>query len=269
MKLKKMNPITPSQRNLIKIVNKNLRNKPFIKSKIKGFKNSSGRNSKGIITSKHKGGGHKQKYRKIDFNRIYNSIGITTSIEYDPNRTSYIASVYQFSDKKYFYMLAPKNLKIGDIIKSGISAEIKLGHSLPLAKIPVGSIIHNLSPKLSKPSQISRSAGTYSLLLEKYPTKAKIRISSGEQRFVSINCYATIGQVSNELNSLTTKGKAGRSRWLNKRPKVRGVAMNPIDHPHGGGEGKKSGANKTPWGKPNKRGSTSTSKNKLIIKKYK
>jgi large subunit ribosomal protein L2 len=268
MTFKKIKPTTPSQRNLIKIKDYYLNKIFLIKSDVFGTKNSSGRNSLGTITSFHKGGGHKRKYRKINFCKKLSVSGIITSIEYDPYRTANIASVFNFSDKKYFYMLAPKNLLIGDIIKSGPKAELKLGHSLPFSKIPVGSLVHNVSVKTGKKFQVSRSAGTFSQLIEKTANYARIKLSSGEQRYLSINCYATIGIVSNEFLFLTTLGKAGRARWLNKRPKVRGVAMNPIDHPHGGGEGKTSGGRTsvTPWGKPCKSNPTSTSKNKLVIK---
>jgi large subunit ribosomal protein L2 len=267
MELQIKKPVTPSQRHLIKLTTNHLKKKPLIKKKIKGLINSAGRNNSGKITANHRGGGHKKKYRKIDFNRKNPSIGITSSIEYDPNRNASIASIYNFLTNDFIYILAPKNLKIGDIIKSGPKNEPKIGHSLPISEIPVGSYIHNISPKTFKHAQISRSAGTFSKLQNKTLHYAKIQLSSGEQRFISPKCYATMGIVSNELIFLTQLGKAGRSRWLNKRPTVRGVAMNPIDHPHGGGEGKKSGSGKTPWGKPNKRGVTSKSKNKLIIKK--
>jgi large subunit ribosomal protein L2 len=188
------------------------------------------------------------------------------SIEYDPNRNSKIASIYDSYNNIFFYILAPKNLNIGDIIESGNNVEPKLGNSLPIEKIPVGSYIHNVSPKTTKHAQISRSAGSFSKLKEKTLTQAIIELSSGEQRLISPKCYATIGIVSNEYVFLKKLYKAGQSRWLNKRPTVRGVAMNPIDHPHGGGEGKKSGVNKTPWGKNNNKGATSRSKNKYIIK---
>lgn len=167
------------------------------------------------------------------------------------------------------YILAPINLNVGNIIKTGTHAEPKIGHSLPISNIPVGCCIHNLSPKTKTKAQISRSAGTFSYLLEKTAKYGRIELSSGEQRLLSVDCFATIGIVSNELNSLTKLGKAGRARWLNRRPTVRGVAMNPVDHPHGGGEGKKSGASLTPWGKPTKNKCTSKSKNKLIISKKK
>jgi large subunit ribosomal protein L2 len=182
------------------------------------------------------------------------SRGIVTSIEYDPNRTANISSIYDINTKKYFYILAPINIKVGNIVKSGSIAESKIGHSLTIENIPVGSFIHNISLNPNKKSKISRSAGTYSFLIEKTNNYGKIKLSSGEQILVSTKCYASIGIVSNQGLFLTTLGKAGRARWLNKRPKVRGVAMNPIDHPHGGGEGKTSGGRTsvTPWGKSTK-----------------
>jgi large subunit ribosomal protein L2 len=263
MKLKNQKPFTPSQRHLIQLSTKHLKKKPLIKHKLKGLINSSGRNNSGRITIRHKGCGHKKRYRKIDFYRQTDFIGIIIGIEYDPNRNANVASVYSLSFNNYLYILAPKNLKTGDIIKSGSNIEAKLGNSLPISEIPVGSFIHNVSTKQKKPGQISRSAGTFSQLKEKSLNYAKIELSSGEQRLVSAKCYATIGIVSNELFNLTQKGKAGRSRWLNTRPTVRGVAMNPIDHPHGGGEGKKSGKGKTPWGKPTKKGKTGKKREKL------
>ena len=218
------------------------------------MKNSSGRNNTGKITVRHKGGGHKKKYRIINFYRTSDSESIVCTLEYDPNRNSNIASVYDYLKGEFYYILAPKDLKIGDIVKSGEKAEPKTGHSLPIYKIPVGSYIHNISQRRNKKAQISRSAGTSSLLTEKTLDYVKIQLSSGKQKFLSPNCFATIGIVSNEFFSSTQLGKAGQSRWINKRPSVRGVAMNPIDHPHGGGEGKKSGKGRTPWGKSNKKG---------------
>lgn len=239
-----------SQNNIFTINSSHLRKKPLLKKKIKGLKNGTGRNNSGKITVRHKGSGHKKRYRRINFNRTKISIGITSSIEYDPNRNSNIAAVYDFLNKTFFYILAPKNLKIGDIVKSGHIIEPKLGYSLPIGQIPVGSYIYNISLKSSNPAQISRSAGTFSKLKEKTLSYAVIELSSGKYRQVSSKCYATLGIVSNELFFLLRLKKAGQSRWLNKRPTVRGVAMNPVDHPHGGGEGKKSGKKKTPWGKP-------------------
>jgi large subunit ribosomal protein L2 len=254
MKLIKNSPVTPSKRNLIFLSTKHLRKKPLLKKNIKGIVLHNGKNNSGKITVRHKGGGHKKKYRKINFKRTNISLGIICSLEYDPNRNANIASIYDTFTKMFFYILAPKNIKIGDIVKSGPNAEPKLGNSLPLAEIPVGSYIHNISLNPSTPAQISRSAGTFSFLKEKTLINAKIKLSSGEQKNISPQCYATVGIVSNELIFLTRLGKAGHSRWINKRPTVRGVAMNPIDHPHGGGEGKKSGKGKTPWGKPTKKG---------------
>lgn len=252
MKLKFLQPTTSSQRHVIRLNKKNLIKKPLLKTKLKGFKNQTGRNNSGKITVFHKGGGQKKKYRKINFNRTSETTGIVCSIEYDPNRSANIASVYNFSEKNFFYILAPINLTIGDIIKSGIKADFKNGNSLPLSKISVGNLIHNISFKKFKSAQISRSAGTFSILEEKTLKNARLKLTSGKQKLVSLNSFATIGVVSNEFSFLTQNGKAGKSRWLNKRPTVRGVAMNPIDHPHGGGEGKKSGINVSPWGKPNK-----------------
>jgi len=269
MNFKKINPVTPSYRNLIQINNKHLSKTSIVKSKIIRIKNSAGRNNTGKITAYKKGGGHKQKYRKINFLRTQESLGIITSIEYDPNRTANIASIYDILTKNYFYILAPMNLNVGNIVKTGTNAETKIGHSLPISLIPVGCCIHNISPKTKKEAQISRAAGTFSYLIEKTPQYGRIELSSGEQRLLSVDCFATIGVVSNELHFSTKLGKAGRARWLNKRPTVRGVAMNPVDHPHGGGEGKKSGISLTPWGKPTKNKVTSRSKNKLIISKKK
>ncbi len=267
-KIKIFKPTTPSQRHLIQLDKKDLlAKKPKLKASLIGNKTTSGRNHHGKITVRHKGGGHKKCYRKINFKRYSNTEGIICSIEYDPFRTSFIASVYDLTINKFYYIIAPKNLFIGDIIKSGLIAEHKIGHCLPLSEIPTGSFIHNVSSKKSKPAEISRSAGTYSILTEKTFNSARIKLSSGEERFVSVDCIATIGIVSNENLFIEKLGKAGRARWLNKRPSVRGVAMNPIDHPHGGGEGKKSGKGITPWGKPVRKGRTTNTNNKLIIKK--
>jgi large subunit ribosomal protein L2 len=268
MNFKINKPTTSSQRHLIQLnTNRFTTKKPLIKKKTIGLINFSGRNNSGKITVRHKGSGHKKTYRIINFKRTDEVTGIVCSIEYDPNRNSNIASIYNLTFNNFFYILAPKNLKVGDIIKSGINIEPKLGNSLPIAEIPVGSLIHCISPTPSHYSTLSRAAGAFSFIKEKTLNYAKIELSSGEQRILSSDCYATLGIVSNELGFLTKIGKAGRSRWLNCRPSVRGVAMNPVDHPHGGGEGKKSGKGKTPWGKPVKNGSTSKSKNKLILKK--
>ena len=221
--------------------------KPLIKKKIKRLIKINGRNNLGRITIKHKGGGHKNKYRKIDLYRTKSSSGITCSIEYDPNRKSNIAAIYDFYNNNFSYIIAPKNLKIGDILKSNSFSNPKLGHSLPINQIPVGSYIYNIKLKNFKFAQISRSAGTFSQLKEKTLKYAIIKLSSGKYKRLFSKNHATIGIVSNEFIFLSQLKKAGRSRWFNKRPSVRGVAMNPVDHPNGGGEGKKSGK-KSPWG---------------------
>nr|YP_009485531.1 ribosomal protein L2 [Nitzschia alba]AVR57595.1 ribosomal protein L2 [Nitzschia alba] len=269
MSLQKVKPTTSSRRQLIKLNQKSLSlsKKPILKQKLHGKKNSSGRNHSGRITVFHKGGGVKKKYRDVLFSRTFNSTGIVCSLEHDPNRNAYIAAIFDFINFDFFYMLAPQNLKIGDIVKSGLEIEPSLGNSLPISGIPIGTPIYSISPKVAEEGKISRAAGTFSIIKEKTDKYTLVELSSGEQRYVSSKCFASVGEVSKELHFLTRLGKAGQSRWLNKRPTVRGVAMNPIDHPHGGGEGKKSGNSRTPWGKPNLRGKTSNSKNKLIIKK--
>lgn len=251
-----------NEKQFVNLSKENLKKVSLVKNAIKGKKNTSGRNNTGKITVYQKGGGHKRKYRNINFLRNNDSVGIVTSLEYDPNRTAFIASVYDLLNSNYFYIIAPKNLNIGDIIKSGFNAEVKVGHSLTLVKIPVGSFIHNISLKEKKKAQLSRAAGVSSQLIEKTAHYCRVVLSSGTHKFLSNTCHATIGTVSNELSFLKNIGKAGRNRWLNKRPTVRGVAMNPIDHPHGGGEGKSSGGRSsvTPWGKPTKNGKTSKKK---------
>lgn len=253
MVLKHLKPTTPSQRHLVKLNRKHLRKKPIIKTDVIGSKNSSGRNFSGKITVRHKGNGHKKKYRKIDFSRTTKSTGIVISIEYDPNRNSNIAAIYDFTKNFFFYILAPKNLNVGNIVESGIEAELNTGNAMPIFRIPEGSFIHSISQDVKKQkTQLTRAAGTFAILKEKTSNYARIKLSSKQEKLIPIECYATLGVVSNESYFLTKLGKAGQSRWLNKRPSVRGVAMNPVDHPHGGGEGKKSGKGFSPWGKPNK-----------------
>ena len=250
MELKRVKPNTSGSRNYVKINNDDLSKRPLLKNCIHGKKNSSGRNNSGKITVRHKGGGHKKKYRILNSYQENSKVGIVCSIEYDPFRNAPIISVFDYKNKSYFYMLAAKNIKVGDIIKIGTSAELKTSHVLPLSKIPIGTLIHNVSMNPKKAGILSRSAGTFSQVIEKTPKKCKIKLSSGKFINLSLDCQATLGIVANEFFFLATIGKAGRSRWLNKRPTTRGVAMNPIDHPNGGGEGKKSGKRKTPWGKP-------------------
>lgn len=252
-------PITPSLRNRKQIDKKSLAKKPFIKNSCTKTVNSSGRNNSGKITVRHKGGGNKKKFRIIQFYRNLTSTGIVIALEYDPNRNANIASVFDIKRVTFFYVIATKSLKIGDIIESGSDIEPKSGNSLPLSKIPAGSFISSVSTKLAKHATVARSAGTFCYLLEKTIDQARIRLCSGAQLFVSLKCFATVGVVSNASFFLIRASKAGQSRWLNKRPTVRGVAMNPVDHPHGGGEGKKSGKGLTLWGRNTKIGKTSRS----------
>lgn len=257
MLLKKYKPVTPSLRNHINISNKSLNKVPILKSKIRGYKKSSGKNHLGQITVYHKGSGHKNKYRDINLVRNKNSTGIILSLEYDPFRNANIASVYDLETLDYYYITSPGNLKVGDVVKSSDEKiSPRLGFSLPIANIPVGVLLHNIARKPNKRCEICRSAGTYATLLEKNNAYSRLKLRSGEVLFISNRAYATVGVVSNHLHALKKKGKAGRNRWLNIRPTVRGVAMNPVDHPHGGGEGKTSGRKVlvSPWGKLAKRG---------------
>jgi len=226
-------------------------------------KKTGGRNSFGRITARHIGGGHKQKYRIIDFRR--NKLEIpakVASIEYDPNRSARIALLHYVDGEKR-YILAPLDLKVGDTILTSATADIKPGNTLPLKAIPLGTIIHNVELKIGKGAQLVRSAGTFAQLMAKDGKYAQVKLPSGEVRMVLQGCMATIGQVGNVDHEKVNIGKAGRSRWLGKRPKVRGVAMNPVDHPHGGGEGRTSGGRHpvTPWGIPTK--GYKTRKNKV------
>lgn len=244
------------------------------KSLIKGIKKSGGRNNFGRITSWHRGGGHKRKFRIIDFKRNKREIPArVASIEYDPNRTARIALLYYLDGEKR-YILAPDGLKVGDTVVAGENAEIKVGNSLPLEKIPVGVSVHNIELRENKGAQLVRSAGTAAQLMAKEGKWAMLKLPSSEVRRVSLKCYATLGQVSNFDHFNISLGKAGRSRWLGKRPNVRGVAMNPIDHPMGGGEGKSSGGRHpvSPWGQLAK-GLKTRKKNKssdrMIVKRRK
>nr|AVR57484.1 ribosomal protein L2 [Entomoneis sp.] len=248
MVLQTLKPTSPGKRHLIKLNEKNISKKPILKTKLKNKKINLGKNNTGKITIGHKSGGEKKRYREINFTNK-NFIGIVFNIEYDPNRNAKIAAVFNFKSNTFFYVLAPKNLEIGNILKSGLEAEKKTGHTMNLEKIPVGCCIYNISSKPNSFAKISRAAGTYSVITEKTKQYAKILLSSGNKKLLSLKNFATIGVVSNELKLLTQTGKAGASRWLGKKPIVRGVAMNPVDHPHGGGEGRKSGTRKTPWGK--------------------
>jgi len=251
MIFKKIKPTTPSKRQLLRLNEDFLRKCPILKHKIIGKKNSAGKNNSGKITIFHKGNGVKKNYRQVLFNRFFNFTGVVCSLEYDPNRSAYLASIHDYTNDQFFYVIAPQNLQIGDIVKSGPSIKPSLGSSLPLEEIPVGTLIYNISLEPNAKAKFSRSAGTFSFLKNKTEKFAVIELSSGKYHNIPLSSFASIGKVSKEFHFLIRLGKAGQSRWLNKRPTVRGVAMNPIDHPHGGGEGKKSGKNLTPWGKTN------------------
>ena len=270
MALKKYNPVTPSQRGLVRVDRSELWKGGPLKRLTKGISKTGGRNNLGRITSRHIGGGHKKLYRLIDFKRNkFDSVATIERIEYDPNRTAYIALI-KYEDGELSYILAPAKLKQGDKIVSGVNVDNKIGNSLPMQNIPVGTIIHNIEMKPGKGGQIARSAGASASLVGKDSGFAQIKLSSGELRVVPLNCMATIGTLSNAEKKNTIIGKAGRNRWLGNRPHVRGVAMNPVDHPHGGGEGKTSGGRHpvTPWGKPTKGKKTRKNKStsKFILK---
>lgn len=241
------------------------------KSLLKPLKKKGGRNATGRITCRHKGGGHKRHYRVVDFKRDKIDIPAkVAAIEYDPNRSARIA-LLNYVDGEKRYILAPINLNVGDTVISGSSADIKPGNSLPLENIPLGTQIHNIELKLGKGGQIVRGAGTFAQLMAKEKAYAMVRLPSGEVRMVLMKCRATIGRLGNTEHSSISKGKAGRSRWLGIRPSVRGVAMNPVDHPMGGGEGRSSGGRHpcSPWGKPTKGYRTRKNKttNKYIVKR--
>jgi len=215
---------------------------------------SGGRNSRGRVTMRRRGGGHKRRYRIVDFRRDKDGVqGVVEAVEYDPNRTARIALV-KYADGERRYILAPWRMKVGDAVAAGANAEVKVGNTMSISAIPLGSFIHNIELKPGKGGQLVRSAGTQAQLMAKEGNYAQVRLPSGEVRMVPTTCRATIGQVGNLDHENLSMGKAGRTRWLGRRPKVRGVAMNPIDHPMGGGEGKSSGGRNptTPWGKPTK-----------------
>jgi large subunit ribosomal protein L2 len=268
MSLKQYNPITSSQRGLVRVDRRNLwKGKPY-KALVSGLMQSGGRNNLGRITVRHKGGGHKRLYRIIDFKRNKcNVVATVQRIEYDPNRSSYIA-LLRYDDGEYSYILAPEKLQVMDrvVSSSGADVDIKVGNCLLLQYIPIGTSIHSVEMKPGKGGQIGRAAGASVNLIAKDSGYAQIKLSSGEIRLVSLQCSATVGVLGNGEKKNTNIGKAGRNRWLGHRPHVRGVAMNPIDHPHGGGEGKTSGGRHpvTPWGKCTK--GKKTRRNKLTSK---
>jgi large subunit ribosomal protein L2 len=254
MALKTFKPTTPSQRQLVIVDRSELWKGEPVKKLTEGLRKSGGRNNNGRITVRWRGGGAKRRYRIIDFKRTKDEMTATVErLEYDPNRTAFIALV-RYEDGEEAYIIAPQRLKAGDKVVSGDKVDVKPGNAMPMKSIPVGTIIHNVEMKPGKGGQIARSAGTYAQLVGRDAGYALLRLSSGETRMVRAECRATIGAVSNPDQQNIVIAKAGRSRWLGRRPSVRGVAMNPVDHPHGGGEGRTSGGRHpvTPWGKPTK-----------------
>jgi len=254
MALKVLKPITNGNRGRIAVVHPELHKGAPEKSLTKGLSKKGGRNNKGRITARHRGGGHKRLYRIVDFKRDNFGIeGRVARLEYDPNRTAHIALVV-FSNGEKRYILAPQGLRPGDVVMSGPDADIRPGNALPLEKIRVGTLVHNVELKPGKGGQLARSAGASIQLMGKEGGRAVLKMPSGEFRRVDARCMASIGVMGNADHSNAKVGKAGRSRWLGKRPHVRGVAMNPVDHPHGGGEGRTSGGRHpvTPWGVPTK-----------------
>jgi large subunit ribosomal protein L2 len=254
MGIKKYKPVTPSQRYRTVSDFSDITKTEPEKSLLAPIKRSGGRNNKGRITVRRRGGGHKQRYRIIDFKR--RKLGVPSkvaAIEYDPNRSARIALLH-YADGEKRYILAPNDLKVGDAVEAGPEADIKPGNALPLDRIPLGTMVHNIEMVAGKGGQMARSAGSYAQLMAKEGATATLKLPSGEMRRVHRMCYATIGQVGNLDHENVIWGKAGKTRWMGRRPKVRGVAMNPIDHPLGGGEGKSSGGRhpSTPWGKPTK-----------------
>lgn len=271
MALKQYKPDTPGQRGLVLVDRSSLWKGDPVKSLTEGLRKKGGRNNTGHITARRIGGGHKRRYRMIDFKRTKLDMPASVQrIEYDPNRTAFIALI-QYSDGEQAYILAPQRLSVGDEVVSGTTGvDIKPGNAMPMGSMPVGTIIHNVEMKPGKGGQMARSAGTYAQIIGKDQGYAQLRLSSGEIRMVRAECMATVGAVSNPDQQNINLGKAGRKRWLGKRPSVRGVAMNPVDHPHGGGEGRTSGGRHpvTPWGKPTKGKKTRSNKktDRLIMR---
>ncbi len=254
MALKQFNPVTPSLRGTVLIDRSELWKGKPVKGLTEGKSHTGGRNNHGRTTSFFRGGGHKQSYRFVDFKRRkFDMAGVVERLEYDPNRTAFIALI-KYGDGELAYILAPQRLRVGDQVVAGSKVDIKPGNAMPLGSIPVGTIIHNIEMKLGAGGKIARAAGNYAQLVGKDGGYAQIKLMSGELRMVRAECMASIGAVSNPDNMNQSIGKAGRARWMGRRPHNRGVVMNPVDHPHGGGEGRTSGGRHpvTPWGKPTK-----------------
>ena len=270
MALKSYKPTTPGQRGLVLIDRSELWKGRPVKSLTEGLTNKGGRNNTGRITMRRRGGGVKRLYRIVDFKRRKRDMPATVErIEYDPNRTAFIALI-RYSDGENAYILAPQRLTVGDKVVAGAKTDVKPGNAMPFSGMPIGTIVHNVELKPGKGAQLARAAGTYAQFVGRDGGYAQIRLSSGELRMVRQDCMATIGAVSNPDNINVNLGKAGRNRLAGRRPSVRGVAMNPIDHPHGGGEGRTSGGRDpvTPWGRPTKGAKTRKNKatDKFIIR---
>jgi len=270
MALKSYKPITPGQRGLILVSREGLWKGKPVKALTEGLTSNGGRNNTGRVTARRRGGGHKRAYRLVDFKRRkFDMVGTVERLEYDPNRTAFIALV-KYEDGELAYILAPQRLSAGDKVVAAEKADVKPGNAMPMANMPIGTIIHNVELKAGAGGKLARSAGTYAQLVGRDRGYAILRLSSGEQRLVRAECMATVGAVSNPDNQNINLGKAGRKRWMGKRPAVRGVAMNPVDHPHGGGEGRTSGGRHpvTPWGKPTKGKKTRSNKatDRLIVR---
>jgi large subunit ribosomal protein L2 len=270
MALKTYKPVTPGQRQLVLVDRSTLHKGAPLKALAKGKKEHAGRNNAGRVTVRWRGGGHKQTYRTIDFRRAKHDVpAVVERLEYDPNRSAFIALV-KYRDGEASYILAPQRLAPGDTVISGDKVDVKPGNAMPLSAVPVGTVVHNIEIKPGKGGQIARAAGSYAQYLGRDAGYAILRLNSSEVRRVPLGCLATIGAVSNPDHMNEVIGKAGRNVWRGKRPAVRGTAMNPIDHPHGGGEGRTKGGRHpvTPWGKPTKGAKTRKNKrtDKFIVR---
>ena len=269
MALKSYKPVTPGQRQLVLVARTGLHKGKPVKALTEGKSSTGARNNNGRITVRFRGGGHKKAYRHIDFKRRkFDVAGQVERIEYDPNRTGFIALI-RYADGELAYILAPQRLSKGDTVIAGEHVDVKPGNAMPVGNLPVGTIVHNVEFKIGKGGQLARSAGTYAQIVGRDEEYIILRLNSGEQRLVHGRCMATVGAVSNPDHMNISIGKAGRTRWMGRRPHNRGVAMNPIDHPHGGGEGRSSGGRHpvTPWGFPTKGKKTRNNKstNKFIV----
>ena len=267
----KSKPTSPGRRFVVKVVHPDLHKGAPHKALLESQSKTGGRNNKGRITTRHRGGGHKQHYRRVDFKRNKDGVpAVVERLEYDPNRTANIA-LLKYADGERRYIIAPRGVAAGDQLMSGASAPIRSGNTLELRSIPVGSVVHCIELKPGKGAQLARSAGTSAQLVAREGTYATLRLRSGEMRRVLTSCRATLGEVSNSEHNLASLGKAGAKRWRGVRPTVRGVAMNPVDHPHGGGEGRTSGGRHpvSPWGVPTKGKKTRSNKrtDRLIVRR--